>query len=258
MAGNDCRAIRRSIWQILSPRQRGSNAMGETGTPPSLRPAKNAGRSFRWGYNLSALRALRDKSLARKASTYGNRIYPRHRSRASISEFERTPLDKYRYNDYYVSMPGQTRKRTGRERPLRTLEEEVFLQLQRTADMLLQRLEGTLKTAGLSPTQYNVLRILRGAGAQGLACQRIAERMVTRDPDVTRLLDRLEVRGWVTRIREKRDRRVITVRITRAGSDLLRTLDKPVVRMHGRQLGHVSERKLRSLIKLLEQVRGSQ
>jgi DNA-binding MarR family transcriptional regulator len=155
-------------------------------------------------------------------------------------------------------MPGQTRKGRRRGQPLRPLEAEVFLSLQRTADALMQRLEGTLKGAGLSPTQYNVLRILRGAGAQGLACRKIAERMVTRDPDITRLLDRLEARGWVTRTREPGDRRVITARITRAGSGLLKTLDEPVARMHGRQLGHVSDRDLRSLIRLLGQIGGPQ
>ena len=79
-----------------------------------------------------------------------------------------------------------------------------------------------LKTFGLSPTQYNALRILRGAGDQGRSCSEIAERMINHDPDITRLVDRLERRGLVARSREGRDRRVITTRITLAGLDLRR------------------------------------
>ncbi|MBZ5538812.1 MAG: MarR family transcriptional regulator [Acidobacteriia bacterium] len=155
-------------------------------------------------------------------------------------------------------MPAPTRRRGGREESLWPIEEELYLQLQRTADVLLQRLEAVLKPAGLSPTQYNVLRILRGAGPAGLACRKIAQRMVTRDPDITRLLDRLEAHGWVTRTRGKADRRVITARITRAGLRLLKTLDEPVAHMHRQQAGHVPNRELRALIELLEQVRSSQ
>ena len=102
-------------------------------------------------------------------------------------------------------------------KPFESFEEETFLNLQRTAEALMHGLEAGLKPAGLSPSQYNVLRILRGAGAEGLACGGIAERMVTRDPDMTRLLDRLEARGLVMRARDRADRRVITVRITPEG-----------------------------------------
>jgi DNA-binding MarR family transcriptional regulator len=102
-------------------------------------------------------------------------------------------------------------------KPFESFEEETFLNLQRTAEALMHGLEAGLKPAGLSPNQYNVLRILRGAGAEGLACGGIAERMVTRDPDMTRLLDRLEARGLVMRARDRADRRVITVRITPEG-----------------------------------------
>ncbi len=93
-------------------------------------------------------------------------------------------------------------------KPFESLEEETCLNLQRTAEALMHGLEAGLKPAGLSPSQYNVLRILRGAGA---------ERMVTRDPDMTWLLDRLEARGLVMRARDRADRRVITVRITPEG-----------------------------------------
>ena len=106
-------------------------------------------------------------------------------------------------------------------RPFESLEAEVFLNLMRTADALSRGVEEILKLAGLSHTQYNVLRILRGAGEQGLCCREVAERMITRDPDITRLLDRLERRGLLTRSRDSKDRRVITVRITPAGLKVL-------------------------------------
>src|SRR5438477_2882801 len=119
-----------------------------------------------------------------------------------------------------------------------SLEQEVFVAAQRTADRLMRDLEDALKDAHLSPTQYNVLRILRGAGVAGLACHEIAERMLTRDPDMTRLLDRLEDRGLLTRSRERSDRRVIRTRISPDGLRLLKDLDEPVRGMHRRQLNH--------------------
>ncbi len=135
------------------------------------------------------------------------------------------------------------------------LEEEAFVSLARTVDSLLQGVVATLKTAGLSATQYNVLRILRGARPDGLACREIGERMITRDPDVTRLLDRLEQRGLVARTRERDDRRVITTRITDEGLRLLQQLDQPIADMHTQQLGHLGETKLRTLLTLLEEAR---
>jgi len=112
-----------------------------------------------------------------------------------------------------------------------------------------------LKPYQLSPTQYNALRILRGAGVQGLPCSEIGERMITRDPDVTRLLNRLQKRGLVKRARAKTDRRVIYGKITPAGLKLLRQMDGPVEK-HGLEiLKHVGQEKLRRLIELLELVR---
>src|SRR5437879_1024551 len=95
-------------------------------------------------------------------------------------------------------------------------EEAAFLDLLRTTDMLSRGPAKVLKTEDLSATQYNVLRILRGA-AEGLACGEIASRMITRDPDITRLLDRLEKRGLISRRRETKDRRTVMARITPAG-----------------------------------------
>jgi DNA-binding MarR family transcriptional regulator len=140
-------------------------------------------------------------------------------------------------------------------KPFTCKEEELFLNILRTSDMLQRRGAEVLKPADLSVTQYNVLRILRGAAAEGLACGEISERMVTRDPDITRLLDRLEKRGLVVRSREKADRRVVTARITPAGLEALRKLDDAVVRMHKSQLGHLDPKAQDQLIRLLETAR---
>lgn len=129
-------------------------------------------------------------------------------------------------------------------------EEEAFLDLLRTTDMLSRGLVTILKVEGLSATPYNVLRILRGA-PEGLACGEIASRMITRDPDVTRLLDRLEKRGLVSRCRETKDRRTVMTRITPAGLKLLSRLDEPVQGTHRKQLGHLGRERLRALAGLL-------
>jgi MarR family transcriptional regulator, organic hydroperoxide resistance regulator len=140
-------------------------------------------------------------------------------------------------------------------KPFTCREEELFLNILRSSDLLGRRIAEVLKTSELSATQYNVLRILRGAGPEGLACGEIGDRMVTRDPDITRLLDRLEKRGLVARSREKEDRRVVTARITAGGLDLLKKLDDPVVQMHKAQLGHLEAKQQETLIRLLETAR---
>jgi len=140
-------------------------------------------------------------------------------------------------------------------KPFRSVEEEVFLNILRTGDALRQGELALFKSARLSPSQYNVLRILRGAGVSGLACQEIAERMITRDPDITRLLDRLEARELVSRAREETDRRVVTTRITEHGLALLQNLDAPLLEVHRRQLGHLAPERLEQLVELLEAAR---
>ena len=147
---------------------------------------------------------------------------------------------------------GETAKKPG-EAP-RSLEQEAFLSLQRTADLIARAAEEAIQRSGLSGTQYNVLRILRGAGPSGLCC-RVAERMITRDPDITRLLDRLEKRGLIARARDSKDRRIITVRITREGLRILAELDEPIEEFHRRQLGHLGQRRLKRLIELLNSAR---
>jgi len=132
-----------------------------------------------------------------------------------------------------------------------TPEEAAFLDLLRTCDMLSRRPAQFLKSEDLSPTQYNVLRILRGAPPAGLACGEIANRMITRDPDITRLLDRLEKRELISRCRETKDRRMVVARITAHGLKLLARLDEPVQEIHRKQLGHLGGAKLRRLQDLL-------
>jgi DNA-binding MarR family transcriptional regulator len=136
-----------------------------------------------------------------------------------------------------------------------SLEAQVFVSLLRTADALARGAEALLKPTGLSSTQYNVLRILRGAGSEGLACSEVGCRMISRDPDITRLLDRMESRGLIARTRGKQDRRVVKTRITAEGLRLLEKLDEPVRELHRRQLHHLPAGKLRQLSRLLEQVR---
>jgi DNA-binding MarR family transcriptional regulator len=129
-------------------------------------------------------------------------------------------------------------------------EEAAFLELLRTTDILSRGLVKVLKTEDLSPTQYNVLRILRGA-PEGLPCGEIADRMITRDPDITRLLDRLEKRALISRCRETRDRRMVMARIVPEGLKLLERLDEPVETAHRQQLAHLGQERLRALKELL-------
>jgi DNA-binding MarR family transcriptional regulator len=129
-------------------------------------------------------------------------------------------------------------------------EEAVFLDLLRTTDMLSRGLVQVLKVEDLSSTQYNVLRILRGA-REGLACGEIASRMITRDPDVTRLLDRLEKRGLISRCRETEDRRTVRARIAPEGLTVLARLDETVQAAHRQQLGHLGRERRLALTELL-------
>ena len=127
----------------------------------------------------------------------------------------------------------------------------MFLELLRVADSLVRDADDLFKTWGLSHTQYNVLRILRGAGPAGLACSGIGERMLTHDPDITRLLDRLDSRGLIKREREQEDRRVVRTRITEAGQKLLSELDVPVSEAHLKQFDRLQPAQLEELKNLL-------
>jgi DNA-binding MarR family transcriptional regulator len=139
-------------------------------------------------------------------------------------------------------------------RPKGSAEEAAYVDLLRTADVLTRRAIGPLKAEELSTTQYNILRILRGT-PQGLTCGEIASRMITRDPDVTRLLDRMEKRGLISRARESQDRRLVLARIAPKGLKLVNRLDKPVQKIHRKQLGHMGKDRLRALAELLAAAR---
>ncbi|MCZ2149197.1 MAG: MarR family transcriptional regulator [Bryobacterales bacterium] len=152
-------------------------------------------------------------------------------------------------------MAGKLSADIKQSKPFPLLEEEAFLNLLRTADALQRAHAAVLDSQQLSDAQYNVLRILRGAGPDGLPCGEIAGRMITRDPDITRLLDRLEKRGLTQRSRDSKDRRVVTARITAAGLEVLSALDGPVLETSKRTLGHLGARDLKLLIDLLEHAR---
>jgi DNA-binding MarR family transcriptional regulator len=135
-------------------------------------------------------------------------------------------------------------------------EEVAFLELLRTTDTLSRKLAQVMKAHELSSNQYNVLRILRGA-SDGLSCGEIGNRMITRDPDITRLLDRLEKRGLISRCRETRDRRTVMVRIAPDGLKLLAELDQPIQQTHRSQMGHMGQERLRALSALLQDCRAA-
>jgi DNA-binding MarR family transcriptional regulator len=166
-------------------------------------------------------------------------------------------------------MAGKLQKEIHKTKPFDSLQQEVFLNVIRTGDYLTRAFDELLKPQGLSITQYNVLRILRGhtehgyespngdAGGDcgGIPCKTIGEEMITRDPDITRLLERLEARSFITRQRDTRDRRIVSTKITAEGMKILKELDKPVLELHRRQFAHMPEAKLTQLLDLLEQAR---
>lgn len=152
-------------------------------------------------------------------------------------------------------MSGRIQGEIRQSKPIRSLEEEAFLNIQRTGNALAQEIGDLLRSHALTPPQYNVLRILRGAGERGLTASDIGDRMITRDPDVTRLVDRLEKRGLVERWRCGEDRRVVWTRIAPAGLQAIQPLDDALDDLHAAQLGHLGAEKLRTLIQLLEEAR---
>ena len=153
------------------------------------------------------------------------------------------------------NMTGVIARELKQKRRFTSTEQEVMLGLQMAAARIIEPWEKFLKAnAELTLHQYNVLRILRGSHPAALPSGEIANRMIARDPDITRLVDRLERRGLVTRVRNPRDRRVVEVGITEKGRDLLRTLDAPVERFPRNMIGHLGSKKLEHLRGLLEDV----
>ena len=136
-------------------------------------------------------------------------------------------------------------------KPFGSLEQEAQLNIERTAAVLGHAFAEALKPYGITPTQYNALRILRGAGKDGLCRNEVRDRLIAQVPDVTRLLDRLEEMELIERERSSADRRLVTTRITADGLSLLRTLDEPIAEVHKRHLGHMTDKQLRALNELL-------
>ncbi len=149
------------------------------------------------------------------------------------------------------SLQAQLKKKHAFDLP----QEEVHLNIQRTFGILMVPLQELLKQHALSPPLYNILRILRGVGSGGLPCSHIGERMVTRVPDVTRLVDRLEQAGWVKRARSTEDRRVVAITITASGKKLADKLDEPMANLHRDTLGHLTKKEMAALNRLLVKAR---
>ena len=147
------------------------------------------------------------------------------------------------------------RQELKQSKPFRNIREEAMLNIWRTGDILAHRLDLLLKKRGLTRTQYNFLRILRGAGEDGLPCGDVSERMLTHYPDVTRLVDRLARRGLARRVRTRQDRRVILAKITPPGVDLLGDLESPVAELVDGMMAILKDSDVRTLIRILEELR---
>lgn len=143
------------------------------------------------------------------------------------------------------------------QKPFGSLRQEAFLNVARTETVLRDGIERVIAPHGLSLTQYNVLRMLRGAGANGLCRNEIRERLISRMPDVSRLLDRMEAAKLVSRVRSTEDRRLVTTTLTKEGRALIDKLDDAVAEEHERQLAHLTRTQLRTLIDLLTLARSS-
>lgn len=148
-------------------------------------------------------------------------------------------------------MTSALRDELRQQKPFDSLQQEAFLSLSRTDAVLTGALERMLEPHGVTLTQYNVLRILRGAGPAGLCRHEIGERLVTQTPDVTRLLDRMEKAGLISRVRCRDDRRLVHTRLTEQGQALVDALEQPVAAEHQRRLGHMRPEQLTALVELL-------
>ena len=177
------------------------------------------------------------------------------RARYRIRRAPRVPPITPPMPDLAPPAPTDLQQEIKQPKPFSSPEAAVFLNVLRTSALLVGELVEVLRPFGLTQPQYNVLRILRGAGEDGLPSGEIGARMVSREPDITRLIDRMESRSLVVRARGATDRRVVTVRITSAGRALVDSLDAPVAAMHARQLGHLAPDELQALNTLLERAR---
>ncbi|HEV2486007.1 MAG TPA: MarR family transcriptional regulator [Terracidiphilus sp.] len=141
------------------------------------------------------------------------------------------------------------------ERPFSSAEEEALLNLMRTSDFLHRAFHRKTRDWGVTSTQYNVLRILRGAQPRGLTCAAIGSRMITAEPDITRLLARLKALKLIRQQRDRHDRRVVWTQISEAGLELLKAMDPVIERVPRELLGHMSKAELTELINLVELAR---
>ena len=152
-------------------------------------------------------------------------------------------------------MGNRLRTEHRQRRPFASLEQETVLALRRTGAVLEHAFAETLRPHGITPTQFNVLRILRGAGPGGLCRNDLRDRLIAPVPDATRLLDRMVDLGLVSRDRDGQDRRYVTARITEQGLAVLASLDQPIEQLHRDLMGHLEPADMRALIGLLDQVR---
>src|ERR1700722_3016740 len=162
-------------------------------------------------------------------------------------------FDNCRYNNYSAVVSSSSHKSSDAQ-----MEAGLFVAFMQIADTFGAQAEQVIKTAGLTAAQYNVLRILRGAGPAGLACREIGERIIPADPDITRLLDRMEKRNLITRKRQSDDRRVVKSFVTPQGLELLKILDRPVNALHKRQFQDIAPAKLKVLAAMLDEIRSQQ
>jgi DNA-binding MarR family transcriptional regulator len=187
----------------------------------------------------------------RRISTIASYLPNRHRPHAALPDLPHNfCLDNSCCNDNNSTMDSRAKDSCRSV----TLEEQLFVAILKVADSLTQDAEQLIKSSGLTGAQYNVLRILRGAEPGGLPCSGIAERMISHDPDMTRLLDRMEKRNLITRQRQKDDRRVVKTHVTEEGLALLKTLDIPVRERHKRQFQHLNQSRLKALAQLLAEL----
>jgi len=160
-----------------------------------------------------------------------------------------------------LPQPGSLAAEIKKHLPFNSPAEEAYLNLVRTHSVLMGPIEQLFKQPGISPTKYNILRILRGAkitgesGDHGLPSLEIADRLITRVPDITRLVDGLEAEGLVIRTRCTADRRVVYVGITNKGLSLLERLDQPLKQLHQHQMQHMTAEELKELNRLLVKAR---
>ena len=154
-------------------------------------------------------------------------------------------------------MVDSLQKQLKKVHPFEVPQEEVNLNIQRTYGVIMGPVGKLLKEHKLSSPLYNILRILRGVGKDGLPCSQIGERMVTREPDVTRLVDRLVKAGWVRRDRSDEDRRVVSVTLTTSGKKFVDKLDEPMMNLHRETLGHLTKAETKELNRLLVKARNA-